>query len=553
VNASTQDPAAEQHTTAPTGLMTKSRRRWVIVGGLLTMVLALLDQNIVTTAAWPIANELDKVHGLDNLPWLITVYVLAGTATQPLYGKLCDVFGPKRIYLVAAGLFIVGSALCGVAQNMAELIVFRGIQGLGGGGLMSTVLVIAVAVIPPKERGGNAGAGGVMVGLGMVLGPLLGGFLTDALSWRWIFYINLPLGVIAWFAVLFALRLPRSPEKHRIDYLGAGLVAAAACALLLVTEWGGKTYAWRSVTILSLLAGGVVLLAAFIWRQATAREPIFTLSLFRNATFRVAAPLQLLTGAALTGVIIYVALYLQIGRGISPTQTGVRLLPIAFGLVVASVVAGRLMDRFGRVKPFLITGTAFGAVAIAMLSQVRPDTPTWLLSVEQFLLGAGLGQIIGLGLLIVQNAVPERNVGVATTGIRFVQTLGGAIGAAMFGAILTRQLAANLPASAGGSAGGNLGSQLRALAAVPHDVFVAAFVKATDTVFLTATVIMVVGFVLALLLHERKLAATGPDGHGTDPATAEVQAAETTAAQSAETTAAQAAETTAAQAAEAAA
>lgn len=493
--------AAPSAAQAATGALSRKRRGIVIAAALATMILALLDTNIVVTAAWPIAHELDPVHGLERLPWLIASYALAGTVSQPLYGKLVDVYGPKAIYLLSSGLFLVGSACCGLAQDMTQLIAFRAVQGLGGGGLMSTVLVIVAALFPPRERAGASGAGGVMVGLGMVLGPVIGGLLAQHLSWHWVFFINLPLGVLAWIAILVALRLPRPVRRHHVDYLGAGLIAGAASVLLVQLELAGASVAWTSPRMIGLGVASLILLAAFLWRQLTAQDPIFPMALFRNTVFRIAAPLQFVTGFALTGCTVYIALYLQTVRGSEPTEAGLRLLPIAAGMILGSAVGGWLVARLERAKGVLVAGSILATSGLALLSMLRRDTPSAQVSVDLFLLGMGLGQIVGLGLLVVQNAVAEQHLGSATTSIRFLQTMGGAIGTAVFGVIFVSRfesVAPGIPAAAIAHGGREL----------PPDLLptvLDGLVRATDGVFAVAAVVMAIGVLLTVLLPNQRI------------------------------------------------
>jgi EmrB/QacA subfamily drug resistance transporter len=472
--------------------MTETRRKLALLGCLFTIVLAILDQNIVSAAAVPIVRDLDPVHGLSRLPWLITAYALAATAVLPLYGKLCDVFGAKPVYLTTVAVFLAGSALCGLARNMPELIAFRALQGVGGGGLMSVTMVVLAQLSTPDRRAGAGGLGGIVAGVGLVIGPLVGGVLADHAGWRWIFYVNLPLGVLILANAVTVLHLPRYGERHRIDFLGAGLAAAAAVVLLLVTEWGGREYAWASPAILGLAGGGAVLLALFVWRELAAAEPILPLSLLANRTLRVALPVQLLAGAALLGSVVYVLVYLQVARAVPAADAGLYLIPMALGMTVAGTVSGRLIARAWSARTFLISGTAIVAAAIGLLGLLRADTPWWVLGAELFLLGAGLGQLIGLLVVLAQKAVPPGQLGVATTAVRFAQTLGGAFGAALFGTVLTRALTARLPA------GPVDATRIRTLGpdAVP------AFVAAIDVVFRSASAVMVVAFVLALFLRE---------------------------------------------------
>jgi len=433
--------------------MTERHKKLALVACLLTIVLAILDQNIVSTAAVKIVRDLDPVHGLELLPWLVTAYALAATAALPLYGKLCDVYGAKRVFVAAIAVFLVGSALCGLAQNMVELIAFRAVQGIGGGGLMSITMVVIAQLADPAKRAGQSGMAGLVAGLGMVIGPLVGGLLADSASWRWIFYVNLPLGAVALSIAALALHLPVPGRRHRIDFLGAALVAAGASVLLLITEWGGRQYAWSSPRILGLIGLGVTLTALFLWRQATAAEPILPLTLFRNATLRVAIPVQALIGVTMMGSIVYVMVYLQVVRGVAATRAGLYLIPMAVGMTLSGLAAGKLMTRdwsgWGRaaragregglpVKWFVVAGAACAAAGTALLGTVGVATAAWRIWLALFVFGAGLGQLLGQLIIVSQQAVPVQQLGITTTAVRFGQTLGGAFGAALFGTVLNR-------------------------------------------------------------------------------------------------------------------
>jgi EmrB/QacA subfamily drug resistance transporter len=473
------------------GSVTDRQRKLALLACLLTIVLAILDQNIVSAATVKIVRDLDPVHGLELLPWLVTAYALAATAALPLYGKLCDVYGAKRVFIGAIAVFLAGSALCGVAQSMAELIAFRAVQGIGGGGLMSVTMVVIAQLADAKKRAGQSGMAGLVAGLGMVVGPLVGGLLAGSASWRWIFYVNLPLGAAALAIAATALHLPAHGRRHRIDFLGAGLVAAAAIVLLLVTEWGGRSYAWSSARIVGLIGFGVVLIALFVWRQATAAEPILSLSLFRNATLRVAIPVQALLGVAMTGSIVYVMVYLQVVRGVPATRAGLYLIPMAVGMTLAGLVAGKLMARDWPVKRFVVAGSACAFLGTLALSTVGVGTPSWRIWLSLFVFGTGLGQLLGQLIIVSQQAVPARLLGVTTTAVRFGQTLGGAFGAALFGTVLTRVYSASAPG----------GVPLDAVPAALKSQALAAFASAIDVVFFGAAGVAVALLLLALRLR----------------------------------------------------
>ncbi|GAA3457970.1 MFS transporter [Dactylosporangium matsuzakiense] len=493
--------------------------RAATIGAVISMILGIIDTNIVATAVWPIAKSLDPAHGLERLPWLISAYALAATVVQPLYGKLADLFGPKRIYVFALGVFLAGSALCGLSQDMGQLIAFRALQGVGGGGLMSVTLLVVVSIWPPKEadaqgRGGGAGAGagmgGVMAGIGIVVGPLIGGLINDHLSWRWIFYINLPLGVVSWALAVTCLRLPVRATSQRIDFAGAGLIAGAASALLLVTEWGGRRYAWGSATILLIGAAGAVLLVAFLLRQGivprlrrfTAPEPVFPLSLFGNRVFRVASPVEFLAGMVTIGAVVYVALYLQAAQNVAPTRAGLHLIPLAIGMVASAIVAGKLVGRSKRYRPVMMAGMLTVAAGLGLLSRLDADTSAGALNLYLFVFGAGLGQVLGVAVTAVQLTAPEGQTGVAITAVRFSQTLGGAIGSAVLGTVLVRAYASRAPSDAAAGGGEVSATQIHQLPASIRPAAIDALVYATDRVFLTGMGIALLAVVLLAFLPQ---------------------------------------------------
>ncbi|WP_424891554.1 MFS transporter [Streptomyces sp. XH2] len=481
--------------------MTAGQRKIAFVVCLTTMLLAVLDQNIVSAVTVPIVRDLDPAHGIDRVPWLISAFALASTAALPLYGKLCDTLGARKVFLSAVAAFLVGSALCGAAQSMEQLIAFRAIQGLGGGGLMSVTMVViaqlkAAAPADGSDGGGKGGAGigGLVAGAGMALGPVLGGVLADHADWRWVFYVNLPVGLAVLAAAAAVLKLPRHHgTRHRIDFLGAGLAAAFSTAVLLVTEWGGKEYAWGSPVVLGLIAASVLLLGLFLWRQATAAEPVLPLSLFKIPVLRVSFALQALIGTALMGSMIYVIIYLQLVRGIAATNASLFLLPMAAGISVIGVVTGRLTARGWPQKTFVVTGTAVSAAAMGILATLSADTGLWVVGAALLLLGLGFGQLLGQLIQLTQESAPPRQLGVATTGIRFFQSLGGALGASVFGTVLARAYEAKGP---GGSA-----SRIAALSGEAHTQAIRAFVSSVDTVFACAAGAMLLALVLAIRLR----------------------------------------------------
>lgn len=474
---------------------------------LATMLLAVLDQNIVSAATVPIARELDPLHGIDRIPWLVSAFSLAATAALPLYGKLCDSLGAKRVFLGAVATFLLGSALCGAAQDMGQLVAFRAVQGLGGGGLMSVTMVVIAQLRGPGKRGPGKGAGlgGLVAGAGMALGPVVGGLLAEHADWRWIFYVNLPIGLVVLVVSAFVLDLPRHGERRRIDFLGAALAAAFSTALLLVTEWGGREHPWGSPVILGLAGGAVALLALFLWRQATAAEPLLPLSMFRIRTLRAAFAVQGLVGVALTGSLVYVMIYLQLARGIDPTSASLFMIPVALGIAGSGLLTSRLSARGWSEKNSVISGAACAAVATLLLSTNGADTGLWTVRAELLLLGAGFGQTLGQLIVLVQQAAPHHQLGVATTGIRFFQTLGSSLGVAFFGTVLARVYADHGP---GGST-----SAIPALKGEAHARALDAFGSSIAAVFLCSTAVLALAVLLAL-----RIRGGGAAGQPAEPA-----------------------------------
>ncbi|MFI6862297.1 MFS transporter [Streptomyces sp. NPDC050421] len=475
---------------------------------IITILLAVLDSNIVSSATVPIVRDLDPAHGVDRIPWLIAAYQLAATAALPLYGKLCDSLGSKNIFIGALSTFLAGSALCGAARSMGELIAARALQGIGGGGLMSVTMVVLHQLgkqgaaeegdgsggssdrTVGGEKGGNLG--GVIAGAGMALGPWLGGTLADHAGWRWIFYVNLPVGIAVLAAAVTVLRLPATTTRHRIDFLGAGLAAAFSASLLLVAEWGGQGHAWSSPLIIGLLATVVATFGLFLRRQATAAEPILPLPLFANRSIRYGFAIQGLVGAAMMGSIVYVMVYLQVVRGVAATSAGLFLVPMAVGMAVVGLASGRLVATGWSQKTFVVSGTVFASAALALLTTLTPDTGLWTVQAAMLLMGIGFGQLIGQLIQLIQDTAPPRQLGVATTGVRFFQTLGTALGAAVLGTVLSRVYAARGP---GGTTSG-----IGRLTGAARRQAVTAFTSSTDVVFACATAVMVLALILTTRL-----------------------------------------------------
>jgi EmrB/QacA subfamily drug resistance transporter len=477
---------------------------------MLGMFLAALDQTIVSTALPTIVGDLG---GLDHLSWVVTSYLLASTASTPLYGKLGDMYGRKPVFLSAILIFLAGSLLSGLSRNMSELIGFRAIQGIGAGGLMVGAQAIIADIVPPRDRGRYMGLIGSVFAVASVAGPLLGGFLVDSISWRWVFYVNMPVGALAVLVVVFKLHLRTPPTPHAIDYLGAVLLTAGVSALVLLTTWGGNQYAWSSPTIVALGVGGVALLVAFVFQERRAPEPIIPLGLFASGVFRVATSLGFLIGMALFGAITFLPLFLQLVYGVSPTGSGLRTLPLMAGLLTASIISGRVISRIGRYKPFPIAGTAVTAIGMLMLSRLDVDTEPWMASLDMLVVGVGLGLTMQVLVLVVQNDSPPEHIGVATSTATFFRSMGGSLGVAIFGAIFASRLATNLaalPSSVSSSfKGGSI--QPKAVDALPtgirHD-FLLAFVDALQPVFLVGASLATAAFLLSLALKQVPLRGT---------------------------------------------
>ncbi|WP_330458665.1 MFS transporter [Streptomyces sp. NBC_00820] len=480
--------------------MTLIQRRLGFLVCLVTIVLAVLDTQIVSAATVPIVRDLDPAHGIARIPWLVSAYALASAAVLPLYGRLCDTVGAKPVFLGALGAFLTGSALCGAAPSLGWLIASRAVQGIGAGGLMSVTMVVIVHLRGPEQKkSGGAAAGGFVAGGAMAVGPWLGGFLSDHADWRWAFFINLPLGIAALATGAVVLRLPRVTRGRAIDFPGAALAAAFATALLLVTEWGGKQYAWTSPQVLGLALACAAALALLLRRQATAPEPILPPALFRVPELRLGFALQGLIGLALTGAIYYLMVYLQVARAVPSSSAGLFLIPMAAGIVTSGVLTSRLGARGWSERTFVISGSVVTLAAFLLLATTGTGTSLWQVRGALLLLGAGFGQLLGQLIQLVQGAAPAHRLGVATTAARFFQTLGTALGASLFGTLLSRLY----------DGPGGIGS-LAALRGAERVRGVAAYVSAMDTVFLCAAGIMSLCLALALRLPKSRPAPQEP-------------------------------------------
>jgi EmrB/QacA subfamily drug resistance transporter len=477
------------------------RRQVLIVfsGIMLGMLLAAIDQTIVATALPTITGELG---GLDHLAWVVTAYLLAETVSTPVYGKLGDLYGRKRLFQSAIVVFLVGSALSGLATSMGMLIVFRAVQGVGAGGLIVLAQALIGDIISPRERGRYMGYFGAVFGASSVAGPLLGGFLTDHLSWRWVFYINLPLGILALLVTSAVLPATRYRHQVHIDWWGIALLSGAISALVLLTTWGGVEYPWGSGVIIGLGVLTAVLLVSFVAVERRVTEPALPLRLFRLPTFRIAAVVSLIVGIAMYGAITYLPTFLQVANGASASNSGLLITPVMAGLLSASIIAGQIITRTGRYRVFPILGMAVASVGLFLLSMLDVGSSRLESSAYMFVLGAGIGLVMQVMVLAVQNEAPIADMGVATSTVTFFRTIGGSIGVSIFGAVftsrLTHLLGSAVPQNLTPAAINQLPPEQRAQTA-------SAFADSITTVFLWAVPLVLLGWVLTWFLKEQTL------------------------------------------------
>ncbi|MGW6717530.1 MFS transporter [Streptomyces sp. NPDC054995] len=501
--------------------------RMVFLGLMLTLLLAALDQMIVATALPKIVGEL---HGLEKMSWAVTAYLLASTIVLPLYGKLGDLFGRKGVFQFAIVVFIIGSALAGWSRTMDELIAFRAIQGVGGGGLMIGVQAIIADIVPARERGRYMGLIGAVFGLASVAGPLLGGFFTDHASWRWCFYINVPFGLVTLAVIAVVLKLPRPAVRPRLDVLGAVLLAVASTCLVLVTSWGGTEYAWGSRTILGLAAGAVVSTALFVAVEHRAAEPIIPLRLFRDSVFNVTGLIGAVVGVALFGAASYLPTYLQMVDGVSATESGLLMLPMMMGIVGGSIASGQLITRTGRYRIYPIVGGAVSVVGMALLSLLEADTSPLAYSFYQAVLGLGIGLVMSVLVLAVQNSVRPSDLGTATSANNYFRQIGGSVGAAIFGTLfagrLSDALGVRLPTGAELPDPESITPQIvHAMEPALRDAYIQAYVDAMPRIFLYLVPVLVLGLILAFFLKEKPLVSHHSPEAAAEPTTTQIPAA----------------------------
>ena len=477
----------------------------ILPGLLLAILLAMLDNLIVSTALPRIVGDLG---GVAHLSWVVTAYILASTVTTPFYGKLGDMYGRKKFFIAAIVIFLIGSALSGLSQSMDQLIAFRALQGLGAGGLMVSAMATLGDIVAPRERGRYMSYMMVVMMLATIGGPLLGGFITTSFSWRWIFYINIPVGGAALVYLMATLHMPVKRVKHKIDYLGGGLLALAATSLILLATWGGTEYRWGSGQIIGLALLAVAATIAFCVTETRAAEPMLPLHVFRNRNFSVTMALTFLTGLAMFGALTFLPLYQQTVQGASPTVSGLMLTPMMLGVTVTSIVAGQVTTRTGRYKIFPILGGAIMGLAMYLLTGLSVTTTRTTSEIHYVILGLGMGFLMQMVSLIAQNSVQQKDMGVASSARMFFQQIGGSLGVAAFGAVFTRRLTDSLASAAGAgvhisASGGQLDpATVDSLpAAVKHDVFV-AIAHAVQGVFIWALPAAVLIFVLALFIKE---------------------------------------------------
>jgi EmrB/QacA subfamily drug resistance transporter len=504
--ASTTTTDTVPDSESPSALIGPQRRNIIFVAVLLGMSLAALDQTIVATALPTVVADLG---GAGHQSWVVTSYLLASTIVTAIVGKLGDLFGRKTVFQAAVLFFLAGSVLCGLAGSMTMLVAARALQGIGGGALMVTAMAVIGEVIPLRERGRYQGALGAVFGVTTVIGPLLGGFFTDHLTWRWAFWINIPVAVVVFFVAAAAIPTLARSSRPVIDYAGIVFVALGASGLTLATSWGGSTYPWSSPVIIGLFAASTVALAIFVWVETRVAEPILPIRLFASPVFTVCCILGFIVGFAMLGALTFLPTFMQFVNGVSATESGLRTLPMVAGMLITSIGSGNLVGRTGRYKVFPVAGTATMAVAFLLLSRMDAATPTWQQSVYLFVLGTGIGLCMQVLILVVQNTSSFADLGVATSGVTFFRTIGSSFGAAIFGSLFANFLAGGIgPALAAAGAPPRAAESPQALHALSPEMaapIVDAYADSLGKVFLCAMPVAVVGFIVSLFLKEVRL------------------------------------------------
>ncbi|NSC25647.1 MFS transporter [Streptomyces albus subsp. chlorinus] len=463
--------------------------RWVLLGVMLAMLLSMLDNMVVSTAMPTIVGDLG---GLEHISWVVTAYTLVTAVTTPVWGKFGDLFGRKRMYLASTALFIVGSALCGAAQSMTGLIAFRVVQGVGAGGIGAGAFALIGALVPPRERGKYQGMTASVMAIGTIGGPLLGGFITGHFDWRWAFYINLPLGLIALVWLALMLHLPAQRIKARIDWAGIALLTVSITAVVLAATWAGTTYAWGSWQVIGLGTVAVLGLSAFVAVEKRVSEPLLPLSVFTNhRNFPLAMVLILVAGVVMFGAGLYLPLFQQTVQSASATNSGLLMLPMVIPVVIVSTIAGKIMSATGRYKIFPVLGAVFLTTGMGLLTTMDTHTSSWLTSAYMVLVGIGLGFSMQMAGTIAQNSVPLRNMGAAMSSVNLFRTLGGSLGVAVFGSLFTRAVQPVQPAGA-------------------KDVYLQAVATGTSHIFLTTAILCALAFLAALFVIEVPLKKAGP-------------------------------------------
>lgn len=525
----TAGPKPEDKTTEEEQPRSPREIRLVMVGLVVTMLLAMLDNLIVGTAMPTIVGDLG---GSEHRAWVVTAYTLATAASTPIWGKLGDMYGRKGSFLTSIVIFLVGSALSGLSQNMTELIGFRAVQGLGAGGLMVGVMSIMGALVPPRDRGKYQGMFAAVMALATVGGPLVGGFITDHLSWHWTFYINLPLGVVALAVVIVTLKLPKVRSTARIDYLGAILLTVGITSLVLLTTWGGQEYAWGSKEILGLGALAVASLIAFCYVEQRVEEPMLPLALFRNLNFTLVSIIGFIVGFVMFGSTFFLPFYQQIVQGASATNSGLLLMPLMFGMLVVSLVVGQAVTKTGKYRIYPIIGTVVMTVGLILLSTMGVGTSSFTSACWMVVLGAGMGFLMQITMLVAQNSVELKDMGVASSTATLFRTIGGSFGVALFGALFNNRVTDTMKEKLGeqATAGGGVQdpgqmspADLRKLPEPVQDAFHHAVSNGIDTVFVWGAGIAVIAIAAALFLREVPLRGTG--GKDEKPAEAPLEAA----------------------------